>query len=484
MNELLASLKNELKTAVRRHLETLGRRFPEEEFYGCSLYTSDDVSSIVPVANSESAIKVAASDQTYNYYRFTPDEWRYWDDFGTFAEVNQIIERIHDDAQFSFQDVKEPMLRAAFQALRELEAEGVFGPRSPGRFVVLWLSDSANEIMRESAEQLNGSQAYKRFSGELSSPAPGREATPEFTPGELHRAALRGDNAEVRRLISNGADVNACDSSGWSPLFSAAVVGNAEAVRLLLASGADVNVHAPNGNTPLHHSSGIITRILLENGANVNAVSNDDWTALHSAAYFGRIETARILLDHGADPNVRNDAGKTPLEIAIDRGHGEVAGLLQVEDDEVIPNVGIGIGKSRMVRLGMPQDVAVQLLAGRRVIQVDFRGEPPVVAFIQSSKYWGGYDGIELFEMAADDVIAEIVRRKNLDPNVYAPGKNEYYFPDLNMILWRSCASSEDGDQGYVFDCVSLHVPGYYTPETIASMREQMGLPPVSPEDA
>ena len=150
-------------------------------------------------------------------------------------------------------------------------------------------------------------------------------------------------------------------------------------------------------------------------------------------------------------------------------------------DDEIIPHVGIGVGASRIIRLGMPQEEALSLLANHTDIQVDFRGEPPVVAFIQSPKHWGTFEGIELFEMAADDVIAEIVRRKNLDPNIYRPGRHEYYFPDLNMTLWRSCVSSVDGDQGYIFDCVSLHAPGYYSPETMVFIREQSGLP-VDPE--
>jgi hypothetical protein len=153
--------------------------------------------------------------------------------------------------------------------------------------------------------------------------------------------------------------------------------------------------------------------------------------------------------------------------------------------DDVVPHVGIKIDDSRMLRLGMSREEAESLLGSRPHLQVDYRGDPPVVAFIQSPKHWGTYDGIELFETAADEVIAEIVRRRDLDPSIYRPGEGSYLFPDLGMILWRSCASSVEGDQGYVFDCVSLHAPGYYSPELMAYLRRQnrLSVEPANPNE-
>ncbi len=148
--------------------------------------------------------------------------------------------------------------------------------------------------------------------------------------------------------------------------------------------------------------------------------------------------------------------------------------------DDVIPHVGIRLPGGAMLRLGMTREAAQPLLDKNRDIQVDFAGEPPAVAFIQSPKHWGTFDGIELFEDGADEVIARIVQRLGLDPTVYRPGRHQYYFPDLCMSLWRSCVSEEEGEQGYVFDCVSLHAPGYYDAETLAYIRRQSGLPPVS----
>ena len=151
----------------------------------------------------------------------------------------------------------------------------------------------------------------------------------------------------------------------------------------------------------------------------------------------------------------------------------------EMPDDAVIPHVGIGIGKGEMIRLGMSKDEAKYLLEGRKDFQVGFRGDPPKVAFIQATKWWGNYEGIDLFEESADDVIAEMVERYKLDPEIYCPQEHTYLFPDLNMILWRDTTSTEDGEQGYIFDCVSLHTDDYYSPEIMAFTREKARLPPL-----
>jgi hypothetical protein len=151
--------------------------------------------------------------------------------------------------------------------------------------------------------------------------------------------------------------------------------------------------------------------------------------------------------------------------------------------DEVVPQVGIR-SHAGMVRLGMTREEAQPLLDRDRDLQVDFRGDPPVVAFVQSPKHWGSFEGIDLFESGADEVIARIVERLGLDPAVYRPGRHQYYFPDLRMSLWRSCVSEEEGEQGFIFDCVSVHAPEYYDADLLAFIRRQSGLPPTLEAEA
>ena len=151
--------------------------------------------------------------------------------------------------------------------------------------------------------------------------------------------------------------------------------------------------------------------------------------------------------------------------------------------DEVVPHVGIR-SHAGMVRLGMTRAEVQPLLDRDRGIRVDFHGEPPVVAFIESRGHWGSFEGIRLFEAGADEVVAGIVARLRLDPAVYRPGRHQYYFPDLCMGLWRSCVSAVDGEQGFLFDSVSVHAPGYYDAELLAFIRQQSGLPPTPQAEA
>lgn len=129
--------------------------------------------------------------------------------------------------------------------------------------------------------------------------------------------------------------------------------------------------------------------------------------------------------------------------------------------DEVIPNVGIW-SHAGLIRLGMTRAEVQPLLDHDPDVRLDFRGFPERVAFIEYPKWWGTFQGIELFEDSADAVIAQIVEKLGLSPKDYPPGLHTYHFPELRMNLWRDTVSEEDGDQGFIFDSVSIYAPGYY----------------------
>ena len=68
---------------------------------------------------------------------------------------------------------------------------------------------------------------------------------------DIHQAAERGNIEVVKQAIADGADVNAKDDIGWTPLHPATAAGHKEIVELLIAKGADVNAMDDDGITPL-----------------------------------------------------------------------------------------------------------------------------------------------------------------------------------------------------------------------------------------
>jgi cytohesin len=134
-------------------------------------------------------------------------------------------------------------------------------------------------------------------------------------------------------LISKGADVNAKGEREATPLLLAAQ--HPPTAEMLILKGADVNAKDKDGHTPLHAAAfGFggegLTKLLIDKGADVNA---KDWygeTPLHVAAYgpFDRKDIAELLIDKGADINAKTEAQWTPLLMAIFKGNERVAELL------------------------------------------------------------------------------------------------------------------------------------------------------------
>jgi len=106
----------------------------------------------------------------------------------------------------------------------------------------------------------------------------------------IHEAAANGDLAGV------GADVNAKEEDGWTPLHYAVYEGYKEIAELLIAKGADVNAKEEDGWTPLHDAATKeIAELLIDNGADVNAKDGTGSTALDTAEE----ATANLLRKHG-----------------------------------------------------------------------------------------------------------------------------------------------------------------------------------------
>jgi ankyrin repeat protein len=162
----------------------------------------------------------------------------------------------------------------------------------------------------------------------------------------LLNACSDGDLEKAKRAIENGADVNAKDEEGWTPLHKASLCGHEAVVSLLVEKGAHVNAKDNNGMTPLHltifdeHEA--IVSLLLENGADVNAKKNDGWSPLHYASWNGNEAIISALLENGAYVNVKAKDGSTPLHWACANRYGGkdavVSLLLEKGADPTITN--------------------------------------------------------------------------------------------------------------------------------------------------
>ena len=160
-------------------------------------------------------------------------------------------------------------------------------------------------------------------------------------PGELNRrlvlAAERGDVTEVRRLIAAGADVNWQDEKQDSAFLVAGARGHAEVVKLTLAAGANLKSTNRFGGTALipacHYGHLETVQVLLATRIDVDHVNRLGWTALLEAVILGdggdvHTEIVRLLLAHGANPNIADREGITPLAHARRRGYSAMAKLI------------------------------------------------------------------------------------------------------------------------------------------------------------
>jgi cytohesin len=180
------------------------------------------------------------------------------------------------------------------------------------------------------------------------------KAANEFGATPLYAAAGNSDPAMVKKLLAAGADANAALLSGETPLIEAAGHGNLDTVRALLAAKADPNgKDGKGGQTALmwavQQGQDPVVEELLRAGADVNLASKSGFTPLMFAAQRGDVgaqgdvDTARILIRAGAKVNeVQPKFGVTPLIIASAMVHPKMVELLL--DNGADANVKESIG--------------------------------------------------------------------------------------------------------------------------------------------
>jgi ankyrin repeat protein len=197
-----------------------------------------------------------------------------------------------------------------------------------GGALVVGLARGSAQVLQEPPT----SAAFKNFymaitRGDLAEVTTALQANPNFVritaqPGSmapLHFIGGPGHRPIAERLIAAGADVNARDDSGKTPLM----IADAEVAELLLAKGATVDLRDNDGRTALHWAAlsaiprrGLID-LLLAHGASVDASDADGQTPLDWAIRGGAIQSIDLLLGHGASIEEKTRGGSTPLLVAV-----------------------------------------------------------------------------------------------------------------------------------------------------------------------
>ena len=190
--------------------------------------------------------------------------------------------------------------------------------------------------------------------------------------GGLHAAAARGDLLEIEKRIASGENKEAIDARHRTPLHVAAFLKRHDAARALIRLGADPNkleidrydiitiasvandvpmlrIALEGGGNPAavtsvydgtaliaaaHLGHAEIVRTLIAAKAPLDHVNNLQWTALIESIVLGdggrnHVETLRALVDAGANVNIPDGNGSTPLGLARNRGYPEMVAILE-----------------------------------------------------------------------------------------------------------------------------------------------------------
>lgn len=154
----------------------------------------------------------------------------------------------------------------------------------------------------------------------------------------LHVATYARQREAIRVLAAAGADLNALEFQRYDPVTIASVADDEETLALLLQLGASArNVTSPYEGTALiaaaHLGHAGVVRQLIAAGAPLDHVNNLHWTALIEAVVLGdggarHTEVVRALVAAGANRELTDRGGNTPLMLARARGYREMEALL------------------------------------------------------------------------------------------------------------------------------------------------------------
>ncbi|HEX7081780.1 MAG TPA: ankyrin repeat domain-containing protein [Gammaproteobacteria bacterium] len=183
-----------------------------------------------------------------------------------------------------------------------------------------------------------------------------------FAAGTLVDAVKTGDRAAALEMIARGADVDAAEANGTTPLHWAVYREDVALVERLLDAGADPSVENDFGSTPMAEAAvtgnAEIIRLLLDAGADPESPNAEGQTALMAVARTGDLEAAKLLLDAGADVNATEHwGGQSALMWAAVQCHPEMMRLLIEHGAEVDARGAVRNWQRRVTAEPRPKDL-------------------------------------------------------------------------------------------------------------------------------
>lgn len=152
---------------------------------------------------------------------------------------------------------------------------------------------------------------------------------------DIQRACRLGDLSLLKdAVLQYPSGINEKDGKlGWTGLYRSVICGHYDTSEHILISGADPNIKTKMGDTALHQAADNrqykIAELLLKYNADPDIQQNDGETPLHLSCFKGDTDMAKILLEAKANPNIQNHTfGKTPMHYAVDYSYANIVALL------------------------------------------------------------------------------------------------------------------------------------------------------------
>ena len=148
----------------------------------------------------------------------------------------------------------------------------------------------------------------------------------------LHCASQGGNPEVIELMLSHVTSIDSITKDGFTLLMIAAVTDKLQAVKCLLKQGADPSLQDNNGWNLLHFASRggnpEVIELMLSLVPSIDSVTNEGVTPLMIAAAHDKLQAAKYLLKHGADPSLQSNKGCNVLHFASQGGNPEVIELI------------------------------------------------------------------------------------------------------------------------------------------------------------